>query len=183
MYSVFFIPPSSGFSGNSKKIQTNENHLPPPHRFFKNSDILDGEAREVIISENLIAYIATSKGGLVIINVSKSDCPKIIGEYDDDGYTEGLYLHNSLVYLVDDGLKIIDISDPTNPNLISHYKNQINDVFIKENKAYLAAGKEGFLIIDISIPSNPVLIGKYISSGNPNSVYRKRIQFIFNPIK
>ncbi|MFX1363756.1 MAG: Ser-Thr-rich GPI-anchored membrane family protein, partial [Promethearchaeota archaeon] len=55
------------------------------------------------------AYVADSFRGLEIIDISDSSTPMEVGQYDDGGYTKGVYVSGSYAYMADgsDGLEIL----------------------------------------------------------------------------
>ena len=57
----------------------------------KTGNILDGATYEVMIVGTL-AYIADSFGGLKIIDISDPTAPVKVGQFDDGGFPQGIYI-------------------------------------------------------------------------------------------
>ena len=90
----------------------------------------------------------------------------IIGQFDEGGYSNGVYVSGSYAYFADgyDGLKIIDISDPTTPTKVGCFHDgdgYTYDVYVSGSFAYVADWEGGLVIIDISDPTDPVQVGHF----------------------
>ncbi len=99
----------------------------------------------------------------------------VIGQLDDGGYIESVYVSGSYAYIGDDqeGLEIIDISDPTTPVEVGQFDDYgvICDIYVSGSYAYLAEGVDGLKIIDISDPTAPVEVGHFDDGGYASNVH------------
>jgi alpha-tubulin suppressor-like RCC1 family protein len=82
---------------------------------------LRGEAKEVVVDENL-AYVATGSYGLAIVDVSQFNNPIILGQVDLPGDATDVavapMLDYALVATGTNGIAIVDVSDPMMPRLV-----------------------------------------------------------------
>ena len=112
--------------------------------------------------------MADYESGLLVIDISNSTNPTIVGTYDTPGKAYDVYVADSYAYVADySSLQIIDVSDPEDPILAGAYNiNYPACVYIEGSYAYVAAGTSGLVIIDISSPATPSLVGTYYTIGN-----------------
>jgi hypothetical protein len=107
------------------------------------------------------AYIADSKRGLVVLDIS-GESP-VTTWVQTDGKAGGLHLDGDMVYVAafSDGLQIFEISDPDTPVLIASLGTLGDawDVWVHAGFAYIADTNAGMTVIDISTPSEPSYVG------------------------
>ncbi len=131
-----------------------------------------GTAFDVSVAGNY-AYVADSRDGLLIIDISDPTSPSLVGNYEAG--TKGVYISGEYAYVTQPLLRlyIIDISEPISPTLKGSYRlgDIVNDVFVSNNYAYVACSDSGLFIVDVSNPSSPSLIGFYDTSGSAYDVY------------
>ncbi|NJL59402.1 MAG: hypothetical protein HC887_06930 [Desulfobacteraceae bacterium] len=119
-----------------------------------------GEARTVAISGS-IAYVADSSVGLLAIDVSNPENPKIISTGNMPAYS--VALSDSIAYVSGNrGLQVMDVSNPANPKIIGASYGEdyiVGNIIISDSIIYGAKQDGGLKIIDVSNPSTPLLIG------------------------
>jgi len=107
-----------------------------------------------------IAYVADSSFGLLAIDVSSPQAPKLLGSIG--GPAVDLEIVGTLAYVAAGGfgLSVIDISDPRNLRHVGvvDTPGAALDVSIVGNRAYVADSHWGFRVIDVSEPSAPQLL-------------------------
>ena len=115
------------------------------------------------------AYIAASREGLQIADVSNADSPQLIGSYPITGTTINVQVAGSLAYvlvgdLIDyEALHILDVSDSSQPTLRGTYRLPYNptDLEVVGSLAYVTLGRNGLQIVDVSNPASPTLRGSF----------------------
>ncbi|MBK5112208.1 MAG: hypothetical protein KGD59_07450 [Candidatus Heimdallarchaeota archaeon] len=123
----------------------------------------------VFVEEDTV-YLAAQDYGLIILDVTDTENPVLVGSIDTDEYP-GLafggyevFVENNIIYLADlsQGLLIYDGTDPSNPIPIGSYFRQdyspfyahnvrelvhFNDIFVSDDVVFLASGYSGLLIV------------------------------------
>ncbi len=127
-------------------------------------DILD------IYSTLNYAFIADSDNGLVIVDVSDPNIPKLESYFSIDSITcvwanESLAVCGSLSTIY-----ILNITDKTNPTLISTYSQSSNDVLIEGNLMFIASSSLDLIIVNISDLTSPTFVSSLSVSGMGNSL-------------
>jgi hypothetical protein len=118
-----------------------------------------------------LAYVASSTGGLRIINISDPANPHEIGQIAHGGGSgRGVFVEGHLAYLADDdqGLQIIDVSDPYHPverGVYNSGSGYAYDVYVDGSYAYLADYWDGLRILDITDPDHPVHLARMDPGG------------------
>jgi hypothetical protein len=129
------------------------------------------------------AYIADSKRGLVVLDISGE--PPVTTWIQPDGKAGGLHIESDTVYVAafGNGFHIFDISNPDLPVLIGSLETPGDawDVWVHDGFAYIADTNAGMTVIDVSIPTEPRFAGtttwvdRYQSAeiirGEGNTVY------------
>jgi hypothetical protein len=129
------------------------------------------------------AYIADSKRGLVVLNIS-GESP-VTTWVQPNGKAGGLHIEDNTVYVAafGDGFRIFDITNPDLPVLIGSLETPGDawDVWVQDGFAYIADTNAGMTVIDVSTPAEPCYIGtttwvdRYQSAeiirGEGNTVY------------
>jgi len=108
-----------------------------------------------------LAYLASGKNGLLIIDISDRSAPFLVGAFDTSGSAQGVYVSDNYAYLADGnaGLSVVDVSDPTSPFLVGNYDTPgtVKRLYVSNNFVYLPDGTAGLTVIDISDPTAPFL--------------------------
>ncbi len=121
------------------------------------------------------AYVAAGTDGLQIFDISDTQKPHKVSEYDSDGFASAVDLSGGYAYLADGrtyerdrgivggSLTIIDIRDPHNPILAGqfHTSGSPADVIVRDGYAYLADGTgddeswvgAGLIVLDVGTVS------------------------------
>ena len=101
-----------------------------------------------------VAYIAAHTRGLMVVDVSDLDAPRLIGVVDEVPNPHDLKLSGDTLFITGrDGLYSLNVSDPARPMLI--YRNLISEPGLFElfrDMAYVAH-KPGISVFDVSDPS------------------------------
>jgi len=117
---------------------------------------------------------ATSKSGLVIIDIDKPTAPKVVSIIGTDVLTDpqSVAVQFRFAFVTDaQGLKVIDITNPTAPRAVAGAVVPIEDaqrVYVARTYAYVAAGKQGLGIIDVTAPERPALMQFFNAGGAIN---------------
>ncbi len=169
------------FSGNYTVLsatQTNQSSLPDWLSFqYQLTGSYPGspDAWSVEVSGNMV-LVADRVAGLLILDVTIPDMPKLLGNYSV--YSGGGALHvvasgNRVFVATGPGLLILDISVPSMPRLLGNYTAPGTglSLAVSGNTVFLADDGGGLLILDVSTPTMPRLLGNYSAgSGYVESV-------------
>lgn len=121
----------------------------------------DGYYRNIKVLRDR-AYIADSRRGLVVLDISGS-VPKTTGTQSNSSGAAGLHLEDNKAYIAayEEGLQIFDISNPDAPTLLSTLLtgDYSWDIWVHNGFAYIADFNIGVSIIDVSSPEEPKLVG------------------------
>jgi len=129
------------------------------------------EAQGVTIVDD-IAYLATDRTGMQIIDIGNPAEPRLLGTYDSPGQTTEISVSGDYAYLADrsdGGLRIVNIADPTHPHEVAFLwdPNQNWDAFsvaVQGDFAFIIARSHHWVIVvDISDPENPESLGQFNS--------------------
>ncbi|MDP8237947.1 MAG: Ig-like domain-containing protein, partial [Candidatus Hatepunaea meridiana] len=130
-------------------------------------------ARDVIVSGNY-AYVADSRKGFLVMDVSDPGNPEQIGLFRTNRGAESATYRNNLAYVTfgQNGLYIIDVSNPDDPDQVGSFDTPelAYDVAVVGNYAYVADDSSGLRIIDVSNPRNPNEVGDYDTPGDAMGV-------------
>ncbi|MHA2249144.1 MAG: LVIVD repeat-containing protein [Candidatus Kariarchaeaceae archaeon] len=121
-------------------------------------------ATSSIVINDTFAYLAHGRNGLIIVDISNSNNPRLAGNYQTQ-IAEAVIIENDIAYVADAfaGIFILNVSLPNNPKLISNYPSIGNsrDISLVENLLYVADGTRGLVVIDVSNLENPKYLGSY----------------------
>jgi len=127
----------------------------------------------VVVNGNL-AYVATGKAGVKIVDVSKPANPTLVGNCRwDDTFVQDVAVSEGFAYVADaGGLTVVDISDPKKPVRLSHINTSgfTERVVFNGHTAYLSNGSTGLSMIDVSNPNSPILSGGYNTPGYAHDI-------------
>ena len=117
------------------------------------------------------AYLAASRVGLHVVDVSNPSAPAPLGWVDTPGYAHRLDVSDGWVYVGDrqvaddlGGLRIIDARDPTAPRLVGRSETQqqlIVGVEARPPWVYVASFGGELRVIDASDPTAPVTVASH----------------------
>ena len=120
-----------------------------------------------------VAYIAGTRGGLLIIDASDPVEARILGQYGAGTDSYSIKVRGNLAYLgTANSLDIINISDPRNLGFVGTVElpDRALDLFLDDTIAYVACGGAGVYAIDISDPERPFEYGFFNTPGEANEV-------------
>lgn len=120
-----------------------------------------------------LLHIALKNGGLAILDVSKSDAPRVMARLGIErfgnldvmrGAQKGEHLYLALGDFFNAsgapaGLAIVNVKNPRQPQVVSLWKSATKQsgaaaVIVSGRHAYLGAMKEGVMILDVADPRN-----------------------------
>jgi hypothetical protein len=121
------------------------------------------------------AYMTTGTG-ILIIDVTISDNPSIIGVYDALELANAVAVSGSYAYAASSvsGFHVINISDPANPSFVgacSISDAVVHNIYVAGNYAYVADGVNGLHIINITNPASPYIADTLDTLGTAYDVY------------
>ena len=106
-------------------------------------------ARDVYVDGDY-AYVADGRAGLVIIDVSDPENPKISSVYDTPDYANDIFISDNCAYVADGkgGLQIVDVTNPEEPVYYGEVETSYAyAVYVKDELIYIADRDMGLLII------------------------------------
>jgi|GEM_PF-2316394 len=120
------------------------------------------------------AFVAAGYSGLVVIDLSQPEQPRVTGSCNTPGYARGVWVFGNMAYVADEwaGIQVIDISWPDKPVLKKSLPipDWAYGVSGQGNYLYVAAGYSGLLAIDTSRPENPHLVASCDTPGYAEGV-------------
>jgi hypothetical protein len=109
------------------------------------------------------AYLANSKGGLHIVDVSNPHEPRRAGVFDPHGVAVALAKHGQFVYVAasDSGLAVFDVTDPAAPRLVAMVPvpGVTTDIAIAAPYAYVGTQEGVLYMLDLTAPLQPHRLG------------------------
>ena len=133
---------------------------------------IGGQVHAVALQGNY-AYIGVG-GRLVILNVSDSAHPVVVGQIGVPRVITGVAVAGNYAYIADggSGLRIVDVSDPAAPSEAGFYDTPgyARGVALAGDYAYVADEGSGLRIVDVSNPAAPSEAGFYDTPGYAMSV-------------
>ena len=133
--------------------------------------------RDIAVGDNYV-YVADSRSGLRIIDVSTPSNPTEVGFFDDINDIrpdKRVVISGDYAYVLREKsleLHIIEVSTPSNPTEVGFFRNGtfILDFAVISNSAYVCDWYGGLHIIDVSTPSNPLEEGVFDNYGQSQGV-------------
>jgi len=114
------------------------------------------------VTGNLL-YCALGKGGLGIYDISQSDAPILLSQYETEDDASSVVVENETAYLtiMKNGLVLIDVTDPENPVELStqNTPGTALELTVVNSYAYVADSVAGLQVIDCNDLSNPQIVG------------------------
>ncbi len=115
------------------------------------------------------AYLANSRGGLHIVDVSEPAQPQRAGVFYPHGAAAALAVHGHYVYMAasGSGLTIFDVADPAQPRLMATVpiRGTAADITIVAPYAYVGTRQGALVILDLSTPLQPRRVGQVDVAG------------------
>lgn len=136
-----------------------------------------GDFDEIVVIGNYV-YIASSDGGLLIVDATNKNDLQLEGQYDEELDYTNLFVESNFVFLShDEILQVIDITNPTNPEKVGEFSitgiGWIYDISVKGDYVFVACGYQGLKVLDVSVPSDLHIVETYneTSGGNIEVLY------------
>ncbi|MFX0015880.1 MAG: LVIVD repeat-containing protein [Promethearchaeota archaeon] len=127
------------------------------------------------------AYIATSNGEMIILDISNYSSPSVLGEYIGSlgSFLGEIEVFENIAFLVywEDGLKICDASDPLNITVIGIFEEtHLTSFFldVDTNIGYLASYDDGLVVLNLTDLTSPQEIGRYKDTGKVYRVMKRK---------
>ena len=117
------------------------------------------------------AYVANGFVGLVVVDLSDSDTPVVLGTYEvvSQGQTVSVAMAGDLVLTTNNqtGLNAFDVADPTAPKLLSSWLTggYSRDVAGMNHLGLVADQPDGLHVIDLSDPLAPLEASIHFADG------------------
>ena len=116
-----------------------------------------------------LAYVADSRSGLQVIDVSNPAFPVILGSVDTPGFALAVALSGTLAYVADDssGLQIVDVSNPASPVIVGSLDTpgRAWGIAVSGTTVYVGDNAAGLQMIDVSNPASPAILGTLDTPG------------------
>lgn len=125
----------------------------------------EGIARDVAVAGNH-AWIASSEGGLLQVEVTDRENPRVVGGYDTLEPATTVAVSPGVAY-VGSGSRIELIDTTQGPNFALHNSyattGTVRDMLIETDALLIADGPGGLVILGVGNPRNPQLLGEETS--------------------
>jgi hypothetical protein len=144
-------------SSNLITVNIEDASRPIPLQVF--SDSLERVA-DILVSGDY-AYLADSRTGLVIVDVSDPGDMSLVTAYDIGRYLYSIAISGNYVYLGHDSISVIDVSNPALPALIHTFGPNLFPQKLMAIGDHLYALSYGLCIFDVSAPQDPSLVGEF----------------------
>lgn len=108
-------------------------------------------AYDVLVTEDLIAYVADDAYGIRVFDVSDPWSIEEIGWGRTPGNARRLFIHGDRLLVADgsEGLAVLDITDPTRPVMVGQYLvKDAESVWANDDYIYLGTEHDGLLILE-----------------------------------
>lgn len=133
----------------------------PSSPTIEGSLVMPGEVESVTVDGSW-AFIAASRGGFVVVDISSPTHPVIAATVETEDAVRNLTVDNDLAYVLDgnEGLIIFDVSNPADPVRLSALElDRVGgDVAVHGTLAFVAESYFGLRVVDVADPSNPVSV-------------------------
>ncbi|MDI6781161.1 MAG: choice-of-anchor N protein, partial [bacterium] len=152
------------------KFSQGNNNSPTLISTFDTYDVAYG----VSVVDN-VAFVASFRSGLYVLDVSNSKKPLLISNYNTTGWAYDVCVKNGYAFVADaySGLQIIDVSNPKDLSLVGtcYTYGWAYDVFVGGRYAYLADYRSGLQIIDVQNPKQPEVVGTCRTDGTAYGIW------------
>jgi hypothetical protein len=137
----------------------------------------DGSAKAVVEKSGVV-YLADSRGGLQIIDVSKPNRPvHLIGSEPFEA--RDLAVVNEFAFVVaKSGLKVFEISKLEEPALVSTYDLPGARKLALWQDVLLLLGTSGLEVVDVSDPTSPKRMGSYVTPAGEGIAIQGRYAYL-----
>jgi hypothetical protein len=160
-FDVDFDPARNRLVASAGDVGLHTLELSPSGEIDKVSSYYDGGYYRYLEIKGDLAYIANSKSGLEILDLSGDSPRPVWKQTGSKGY--GVHVEENLVYLASNeyGLQIFDVSQPEHSSLLGRFAapGRAWDVWVKDSYAYIADRDRGLVVVDVSDPGSIDQIG------------------------
>lgn len=121
-----------------------------------------------------LAYVAVGANGLVIVDVSRPDQPRVLGSVDTPGDRHSsancVAVRGAWAYVAGGpwGLQVVDVSDPHHPRIAAGVATPGDacEVAVSEGYAYVTLGSDGLSVVDVTDPGAARVVA-HLATGSP----------------
>lgn len=138
---------------------------------------LPGYSQDIDIKGDF-AYVANDQGGLQIIDITSSENPRVVGEYESEKSIVGVAVRDTFAYLAvyhnQGGIRVINIAEPENPFFVGedNWFYGYNVAAPQEDSSLIyAAGGYWFVVEDVSYPQYPTFVRRFSTPGNVRGIF------------
>jgi len=132
-----------------------------PSLFLESEFSTPGIAQDISVVENYV-FVADGGEGIQIIDISDTQLPELVANYQDGFYINSFDVHSEYAYTSSNtNIRIIDTSIPSDAFLAGIYNTPyiVRHTSISGNIAGISLDNSGFQLLDISDPYNPIELG------------------------
>lgn len=170
----------------------------PENPILTDSVVVDARVvNDVKVNEDASLAVITREGasnrrnGIVLLDLSTPAHPVVLSEFTDSltGGVHNTWIHDNLVYAINDGtfaVHIIDISNPAEPQHVSRWElrpgdrnKYLHDIWVEDGLAYVSYWDDGVVILDVGAgikggaPREPKFVSLYkYPVGNTHVAFR-----------
>ncbi len=122
----------------------------------------EGEAKDVVVSGNDV-YVASSEGGLLVVDVTDRMTPRVKGSYDTLQPAAAVAVNPGVAFVASGSrIEVIDTTRPPNFTLHNSFDTggSALDLLVDGDYLFVADGPGGLVIVDVANPRNPQLAGE-----------------------
>jgi hypothetical protein len=116
-------------------------------------------------------YAAAGTAGVVVIDVTRPQAPRVVGRFAPRDAARGVALHGKTVVVADGtaGLSVLDVSKPTAIKEVGRAKleRSVNRVVVRKDHAFVANDYDGLRIVRLSASGDPSFVGLLPSKKKP----------------
>ena len=118
------------------------------------------------------AFVADTRGGLQILDLSQPTQPQLLATLADIGTIVDVVVDGSFAYLANsqrgNGLVVVDVSTPAAPHVIGQYHHESTTaVVVRDDLALVGDAAGVLLVLDVQQPTRPRLLGTLALPGTP----------------
>jgi hypothetical protein len=109
-----------------------------------------------------MVYVADTRGGLRLIDLTQPTAPRPVAALDDLGTIVDVVVENGMAYLANDaqggGLVVVNLAEATTPHFLAQYHTaSTTDVVVHDNWAVVSDAAGILHVVDVRQPNRPTL--------------------------
>jgi len=120
------------------------------------------------------AFIAGSKSGLIVVDISDLSSMQVVAQTDEPTHANGVAANSDIAVVTDfwDGVWVFDISSPASTQWLAtvDVDGLAQDVVLSGHHAVIAEGTTGIRVLDLSDPANPTQEALLVTGGEVNGL-------------